>query len=423
VPLHMLNQLGPEPFGWLVPGLLEEKVVALLRSLPKALRVEFVPVPEHASRALAMLDPGQGSLYRQLAAALGRTGGVHVPVDSFRDELLPPRLLMNFAVVDEAGKVLDRARDLHALQLRRGLAAGRSFQQAAQAAWLQSGCRSWSFGDLPETFDGVHEGRRLFGHVGLLDEGAGVAVRVYATAAEAAASHERGLVRLIRLVLSKDLKPLLKELAVNVQGELAYRTLGSKEPLREAVLDRVVASVFLEGQPVLRHQAAFEQRLAACRGGIGLPAQELSRAVQAALEALVAVQARLRSCRLEAVRRDVEAQLARLVPADFIAATPASRLREFPRYLKAALHRLEKSAQDPARDQKLALEVAALESRYWQAVAGEQGALPPAGDPFRWLLEEYRVSLFAQQLKTSVPVSAKRLAEAWQERVQARARR
>jgi ATP-dependent helicase HrpA len=247
-----------------------------------------------------------------------------------------------------------------------------------------------------------------------------VAVRVYATAAEAAASHERGLTRLIRLVLSKDLKPLLKDLAVNVQGELAYRTLGSRAALREAVLDRVVASVFLEDQPVLRHQAAFEQRLASCRGGIGLPAQEVSRAAQAALEALVAVRARLRATKLEAVRRDVEAQLARLVPADFIATTPWQRLREFPRYLKAALHRLEKSAQDPARDQKLALEVAALESRYWQAVVNEQGARPPAGDAFRWLLEEYRVSLFAQQLKTAVPVSAKRLAEAWQERVQAR---
>jgi ATP-dependent helicase HrpA len=423
VPLHMLNQLGAEPFGWLVPGFLEEKVTALVRSLPKALRVNFVPVPEHAARALAMLDAGKGSLYRQLASALGRTGGVHVPLDSFRDELLPPRLLMNYVVVDESGKVLDRARDLHALQLRRGLAAGRSFAQAAQAAWLQSDCKAWSFGDLPETFDGVHEGRKLFGHVGLQDEGASVAVRVYATAAEAALRHERGLTRLIRLVLSKDLKPLLKDLAVNVQGELAYRQLGSRQPLREAVLDRIVAAVFLEGQPALRHQAAFEQRLARCRGGIGLPAQEISRSVQAGLEALVVAQARLRACKLDASRRDIEAQLARLVPAEFISVTPWQRLREFPRYLKAIAHRLEKAAQDPARDQKLALEVAALESRYWQAVASEQGAQPPATDAFRWLLEEYRVSLFAQQLKTAVPVSAKRLAEAWQERVQARSGR
>jgi ATP-dependent helicase HrpA len=423
VPLHMLNQLSAEPFGWLVPGFLEEKVTALVRSLPKALRVNFVPVPEHAARAIAMLDPGHGSLYRQLATALGRTGGVHVPLDSFRDELLPPRLLMNFAVVDEAGTVLDRARDLHALQLQRGLAAGRSFQQAAQSAWLQAGCKAWTFGDLPETFDGVHEGHKLFGHVGLLDEGASVAVRVYATAPEAAQRHERGLTRLARLVMARDLKPLLRDLAVNVQGELAYRTLGSKEPLREAVLDRVVASVFLEGQPVLRHQAAFEQRLAQCRAGIGLPAQEVSRTCQAALEALVAVQARLRACKLDAVRRDVEAHLARLVPADFISVTPWLRLREFPRYLKGVLLRLEKSAQDPARDAKLALEVGALESRYWQAVASEQGARPPAADAFRWLLEEYRVSLFAQQLKTAVPVSAKRLAEAWQERVRARSGR
>ena len=264
----------------------------------------------------------------------------------------------------------------------------------------------------------MHEGRRLFGHVGLLDEGAGVAVRVYATAAEAAASHERGLVRLIRLVLSKDLKPLLKELAVNVQGELAYRTLGSKEPLREAVLDRVVASVFLEGQPVLRYQAAFEQRLAGCRGGIGLPAQDISRSVQQTLEACAAIQSRLKDCRVPALRDDVRVQVARLLTADLLYATPWQRLKEFPRYLKAVLHRLEKAPLDPARDSKLVKELEPLESRYWQAVKDEDGTRAPAADPFRWLLEEYRVSLFAQQLKTPVPVSAKRLAEAWAARQQ-----
>ena len=134
VPLHTLNQLQTDSFGWLVPGLLAEKVTAMVRSLPKSLRVHFVPVPEHAERALQLLQPGKGSLEVQLAAALQRTGGVVVPADAFREELLPAHLRTNYAVVDEAGKVIDRSRDLRALQQRHGQSAGQTFRQLAQQA-------------------------------------------------------------------------------------------------------------------------------------------------------------------------------------------------------------------------------------------------------------------------------------------------
>jgi ATP-dependent helicase HrpA len=335
---------------------------------------------------------------------------VGVPHDAFREELLPVHLRMNFAVLDEASKVIDRSRDLKALQQRHGVDAGRNFQQLAQQALLQTGCRSWSFGALPETFDGLHDGQRLYGHVALADEGSSVGVRVYATAMEAAVSHERGLTRLIRLVLAKDLKPLLRDLAVTVQGEMTYKNL------REELLDRVVAAVFLEGRESLRTGAAFEQRLVQCKGGIGLPTQEISRSVQQTLDAWLAVKAKLKTCPLATTRSDIGVQLERLLPDAFLRSTPWSRLREFPRYLKAAVHRLEKAPQDPARDQKLAREVDVVESRYWLAVKAEKHSRPPVNDAFRWLLEEYRVSLFAQQLKTPVPVSARRLAEAWQER-------
>jgi len=130
----------------------------------------------------------------------------------------------------------------------------------------------------------------------------------------------------------------------------------------------------------------------------------------------VAVQGRLRECKQPAVMTDVTSQLSHLVPAGFLVTTPWTRLREFPRYLKAVLYRLEKAPQDPARDQKLLAEVTPLEQRYWQAVKAEKGQRPPAHDAFRWLLEEQRVSLFAQQLRTPVPISAKRLAEAWTQR-------
>ncbi|MEY4761141.1 MAG: hypothetical protein RLZZ200_997 [Pseudomonadota bacterium] len=420
VPLHTLNQLPAEAFGWLVPGLLEEKITALVRSLPKHLRVHFVPVPEHVEKILPMLDPGQGSLYLQLGKALHRTGGITVQPDAFREELLPAHLRMNYAVVDEANTVIDRSRDLRALKTKHGGSAGRNFQQLAREARLHEGCRSWSFGPLPEGFAGSLDGVTIHGHVALADEGDTVAVRVFATALEAAANHPRGVTRLIRLVLSKDLKPLLKELAVNVAGELAYKQLTKDRKLREDVLDLVVRAVFVEGQPALRDQPAFDARLATRRGGIGLPAQEMSRAVQSMLESWTAIQARLKACRVPALKTDVEQQLSRLMPPDVLRFTPWARLKEFPRYLKAVLHRLEKAPLDPARDAKLLKEVEAFEPRYWQAAGAVDATVAPVDDPFRWMLEEYRVSLFAQQLKTPVPVSAKRLADLWQERVTSR---
>ena len=426
VPLHTLNQVKPDSFSWLVPGLLAEKVAAMIRSLPKSLRVHFVPVPEYAQRALALLEPGKGSLQQQLATVLHRSVGVPVPADAFREELLPPHLRTNYALVDEAGKVIDRSRDLKALQQRHGTAAVDTFRQLAQQTLLHTGCKAWTFGALPDTFDAQHDGQRLYGFPAVVDEGASVGVRVFATAAEAAVAQRRGLVRLLRLVMAKDLKPLRKDLAINVQGELVYRGLTAHplldkdlqagRDLRDDLMDCLVAAVFLEGQPDIRTAEALQARVTTRRGGIGLPAQEISRSVQSVLESLGAAQAKLRDLKLPAVREDLQRHLSRLVPAGFVLVTPWARLREFPRYLKAVVHRLEKAPQDPARDAKLLAEANAAEERYWQAVKAERGHRPPGQDAFRWLLEEQRVSLFAQHLRTPVTVSAKRIADAWQQR-------
>jgi ATP-dependent helicase HrpA len=426
VPLHTLNQVKSDSFSWLVPGLLAEKVAAMIRSLPKSLRVHFVPVPEYAQKALALLEPGKGSLQQQLATVLHRSVGVPVPADAFREELLPPHLRTNYALVDEAGKVIDRSRDLKVLQQRHGTAAVDTFRQLAQQTLLHTGCKAWTFGALPDTFDAQHDGQRLYGFPAVVDEGASVGVRVFATAAEAAAAQRRGLVRLLRLVMAKDLKPLRKDLAVNVQGELVYRGLAAHplldkdlqagRDLRDDLMDCLVAAVFLEGQPDIRTAEALQARITTRRGGIGLPAQEISRSVQSTLESLGAAQAKLRDLKLSAVRDDLQRHLSRLVSAGFVLVTPWARLREFPRYLKAVVHRLEKAPQDPARDAKLLAEAIAAEERYWQAVKAERGHRPPGEDVFRWLLEEQRVSLFAQHLRTPVTVSAKRIADAWQQR-------
>ena len=422
VPLHVLNQLPAEPFEWLVPGLIEEKVEALVRSLPKNLRVHFVPVPEAVARALPLLERGRGSLHAQLAHALLRTGGVQVPHDAFREDLLPPHLRMNFVLIDDDDKVIARSRSLAALRDRH---AGTAQQEFAKQSELTSGARSWVFGDLPEKQEAAPGRRQQVGYPALVDEGATVGLRVFATPPEAQASHERGSARLIRLVLSRDLKPLRRDLAVNVQAEMVYKTLPAHpqlhpelvpgRDLRDDLLDRIVMTVFLEGREALRSSPAFDARIVTQRGGIGLPTQEISRTVQAALERLGRIQAALPKAGAAAAA-DIRAQLAWLVPAGFVMVTPWERLREFPRYLQAIEQRLEKLGLDARRDAKLASEIAPLESRYRERVKAERGLVAPGGDEFRWLLEEFRVSLFAQQLKTRVPVSARRLEDAWAER-------
>jgi ATP-dependent helicase HrpA len=422
IPLHILNQLPAESFEWLVPGLLDEKVAALVRSLPKNLRVHFVPVPEAVARVLPLLERGRGSLYAQLADALLRTGGVPVPRDAFRDDLLPPHLRMNFVLLDDTDKVIARSRSLAAL---RGKHAGESQQHYAKQSQLTTGARTWVFGELPERQDVAQGGRAQTGYPALVDEGDSVGLRVFATPAEARISHERGCARLIRIAMARDFKTYRRDLAVNVQGEMVYRGLGphpllnteliAGRDLRDDLLDRVVITVFLEGREPLRSGVAFDERLANLRGGIGLPAQEMSRTVQAALERLARILAALPKAAAPAAA-DIRAQLAWLAPAGFLLTTPAERLREFSRYLQAIEQRLEKLAVNPRRDAQLAAEIAPLEARYRERVRTERGQKPPGEDEFRWQLEEFRVSLFAQQLGTRAPVSARRLADAWVER-------
>jgi ATP-dependent helicase HrpA len=422
VPLQVLNQLPEEPFEWLVPGLLDEKIEALVRSLPKNLRVHFVPVPDAVSKALPLLDRGRGSLHAQLANALWRTGGVEVPRDSFREDLLPPHLRMNFLLLDDADKVIARSRSLGELRTRH---AGASQQEYAKQSQLTRGARTWVFGDLAESQEAEQGGRRQIGYTALVDEGATVGLRAFATPPEARMSHERGIARLIRLVQSRDLKPLRRDLAVNVQGEMTYKGLAAHpllnaelvagRDLRDDLLDRIVMTVFIEGQETIRTEAAFDARIAARRGGIGLPAQEISRAAQSMLERLARIQAQLPKVAPPAAA-DIRAQLAWLMPAGFLLTTPWERLKEFPRYLQAIEQRLEKVNVNPRRDAQLAAEITPLEARYRERVKAERGLKPPGEDEFRWLLEELRVSLFAQQLGTRTRVSARRLEEAWAER-------
>jgi ATP-dependent helicase HrpA len=332
---------------------------------------------------------------------------------------------MNFLLLDDAGEVMARSRSLAALQSQH---AGKAQQHYARQSTLTTGARRWEFGDLPERIDATPGGRRQLGYPALVDEGDSVGVRVFATPPEARSSHQRGCARLIRLALSREFKSLRRDLPVNVQGELVYRGLAAHpqldpdllagRDLRDDLLDRVAMTVFLEGHEPLRSAAAFDTRIDAHRGAIAAAGQEIARTVQMSLERVGRIQAALVRAPA-ATGADARAQLAWLVPAGFLQVTPWERLQEFTRYLQALEQRLEKAGRDPRRDAQLAAQIAPLEARYRELVRVERGLRPPGEDPYRWLLEEFRVSLFAQQLRTRVTVSARRLEDAWIERERA----
>lgn len=424
IPLHLLNQLEPESFRWLVPGLLREKLIALIKSLPKTWRIHFVPVPDYVDRILPMLDFGRGDLLTAISLALRKVGGHSVPVNAFREDMLPVHLRMNFTVVDEYNKVIDRSRELSVLKSRRSGEARQNFSAIARQVYLYTGCKDWSFGDLPQHFEGHHDGVMIYGFPAMVDEGDSVGIRVFDTHDEAANKHPLGLARLFRLCLAKELKYIKKNLIIDVQAERLYRQISAHpflyadlkqdRDLREDVLDRLMGALFLEGKPDIRNAVEFQERLKTYQGELVLKADEMSRTSTILLQSLGEIQNRLKTARCVALP-DIKEQLELLIYSGFWVTTPYMQIKEIPRYLKAALNRLEKSAQDPQRDQKLYQELQPFLKWYWSAIKDSKGKIMPECQNFRWMLEEFRVSLFAQTLKTPYPVSSKRLEEAWKQ--------
>ncbi|QSA99042.1 ATP-dependent RNA helicase HrpA [Methylococcus sp. EFPC2] len=421
VPLHVLNQLKPEPFQWLVPGLLREKLVALIKNLPKQTRKHFVPAPDFADKVLPQLDYRQGKLTEQMSASLRRMVGFAVPQAEWSEEGIPLHLRMNFALVDDSGVVLARSRTLSELKQVHAQAAVSNFAELAKEELSMSGCRDWQFGELPERYQSAD----IQGFPALFDEGETVGLRVFDTPEAAAASQEQGLVRLFRLAMAKELKYLRKNLPLGAPAELAYRQLAAHSflypelkpgrDLREDLLDRLMAALYLDNQPDIRTREAFERRLSEGRGDIVGLGNTAARLMDDILILHADLNRKLKGLNSPA-GEDMRSQLGHLIYAGFVAITPYPRLKEIPRYLKALQFRLDKALQDANRDARLYAELAPHNTNYWTSVKQGKSVSTPERDDFRWMLEEFRVSLFAQSLKTPYPVSAKRLDEAWRKR-------
>jgi ATP-dependent helicase HrpA len=417
IPVAALNQLQPEPFEWLVPGLVEEKVSTLIRALPKQLRKNFVPAPDFARAVLEAVTPRDGSLAEAVRDQLQRMTGVSIPVDAWDDVEFPDHLRMNFRAVDADGRFLDQDRNLVTLQRRLANESAQSFNQAADGGYERSGLKLWQVGELPDHVAFEQGGVTLYGYPALVDEGASVALRLQDTPEAASQAHRGGVRRLLMLALPDQAKEVRNKRPGLDRLTLLYGGVGSGDELRSDLQAAVFDQVFLS-ELVPRDPDTFERLRDAHRGELIDAADALIETLTGILERHHALRKRLneRAPLAEmAARQDIDEQLTRLIYPGFITLTPSDRLSELPRYLDGIQRRLDRLSRDPQRDEPLRRRVRQWVDAWEQRCAHQQrkGIKDDALEHFRWLLEEYRVSVFAQELGTREKVSDKRLAEAW----------
>ncbi len=419
VPVALLNQVPAARCEWLVPGLLKEKVRALAKSLPQRLRHKLGPLDEFAEDFVRAISPSDMPLATALARWIRAELNLEVPVDAFRLDSAPPHLSMNFRVIDEHGRQLALGRNL--VELKRELAEQTQAalrDDAPAVTGRESGVRhtAWTFGDLEEIMEIRRDGQTLVGYPALVDAGEGVTLQAFDSPERAREIHRGGVRRLLAIAFRERLREIEKQVAKDNALNLGFAQVAGDVALKEEIVAAALDRTFLADSAPMR-QSDFARRVDEGRSRLNLIAHEIVRTIGAILAEHAQVQKRLAAAAKASAPAadDVREQCRRLLHPHFISQTPWPRLQHFARYLKAAALRLDKLRADPARDARLAAEIAPLVSA-WQreyAARAKVGALSPEFDQFRWLLEELRVSLFAQELKTPVPVSAKRLTKLW----------
>jgi ATP-dependent helicase HrpA len=405
IPLALLNQVPVHRAEWLVPGLLKEKVRALAKAMPQRLRHKLGALDDFAEAFRAAVAPSDTPLAGALSRHIRDELNLELPVDALRTDAAPAHLRMNFRVVDDQGRQRAMGRDLAQIKRELGEETKALLQEEAP---LDEGSRyaGWTMGDLPEIMEIRRGGRTLIGYPALVDREDAVTLQVFDSPEDARAAHANGVRRLLRLAFRDRLRDLERAL----ERDMALAPL--KAQIVQAALDRTFLA---ESLPMA--QADFARRVAEGRSRFNLIAQEISRAAAGIQTERASLEKKLAAAEKafpQAVG-DIRLQLGRLLAPGWLARTPWERLQHLPRYLKAAALRLEKLRADPQRDLRLSTELGALEQPYRRLVAARsrQGALSAELEQFGWLLEELRVSLYAQELRTPVPVSTKRLARLW----------
>jgi ATP-dependent helicase HrpA len=449
VPLFSLNQVSSDRCEWLVPGMLKEKIHLLIKSLPQKIRRHCVPLPNYAAGFCERKEFGTGNFLDAVIADIREQTGLLCLTTDFKFETLPVHLTMNFKVVDEHGRQLEMGRNLATLRAEFGGQARESFQRIANAEKLslldsskttnavpepraggnpakaftttkpavtiqQENLTAWTFDSLPELLE-VQQGKQtLIGYPALVDKVTHCHIEVFDDPDEAAKIHRIGLRLLFALQLKEQVKFLEKNIPGLQQMGMQFMSLGSQEELREQIVQVALESAFLQN-PLPTNSGEFNQRRDQGKARLNLLANEIARLAAQILAEFYSLPKKLQALKAHKdAASDMQNQLQMLVSKRFIAEHDFSQLAHFPRYLKAITVRMDKLRADPERDKKLMADWNSV-AQPWQRAPRRSG---PDADPklveFRWLLEELRVSLYAQELRTPMPVSAKRLQKVWE---------
>ncbi len=418
VPLHLLNTLEETPADWLVPGLIRDKVAAYLKALPKNLRRNLFPLPEQVTAFLTEGDAAK-PFTEALAHFVRSRAGQPVSPTVWDGADIPAHLKMNFRVIDDAGRELASGRDLAALKQQLGQAAQLTFGDVGkkETGIERDNIKLWDFGDLPGQIAFTRNGRKLTGYPALVDERESVSIRLFDVKQAADAAMRLGVTRLMRLALKEQMKQLEKNLRGFEQAAMQLRSVAGVDDMREDVIAAITDRAFIGEDALPRTQKDFEAQIKRARTRLPAVNEGACRLLAAIGTDYHLVSLALGGAKgvLARPAADIKAQLSRLIYKGFFSRTPWEQLTHLPRYLQAMQRRLEKYARDPARDAKHATSIAEWWQRYEDAFDKQQkaGAVDERLPDMRWQLEELRVSLYAQELKTPYPVSYKRLEKFW----------
>lgn len=418
VPLTVLNRLHAPSLEWLVPGMLREKIQLLIKALPKQIRRICVPVPDFITKFLESNPDRQAAIIPQLAHFIAKSAGdmrilEQIDQDAWAAQELPEHCYLNLRIVDDGGQELAGGRKLHELQQQLGQAAAVTFRDNTQE-FERDNVTAWDIGTLPESIKFARGKQQLTGYLGLQKEKDGrIALRLFDTTEAAEQAHRQGVIELMKLQLKEQVKDLNKGIQGFTQAAMLLKHINAdtlRDDLTQAVCDRA----FIGEDDLPRNEKAFKEQIKRARSRLPAVKEALSRYLQETAAAYAELNGKLGKHPLTHLMRQ---RLQTLLAAGFATRTPWAQWPRLPIYLKAMTLRLEKYSGNPARDAAREADIQELE-QMWQEKTDsliKQGL--PISDGlagFKWMIEELRVSLFAQELKTPYPVSVKRLLKVWE---------
>ncbi|HFC7666634.1 TPA: DUF3418 domain-containing protein [Neisseria meningitidis] len=418
LPLTVLNRISPAALEWLVPGMLREKIQLLIKALPKQIRRICVPVPDFITQFLSQNPDRNAPILPQLAQAIAKTAGdirilEQINQDEWAAFRLPEHCYFNLRIIDDGGQELAGGRKLHELQQQLGQAAAVTFRDNTQE-FERDNVTTWDIGTLPESIKFARGKQQLTGYLGLQKEKDGrIALRLFDTTEAAEQAHRQGVIELMKLQLKEQVKDLNKGIQGFTQAAMLLKHINAdtlRDDLTQAVCDRA----FIGEDELPRNEKAFKEQIKRARSRLPAVKEALSRYLQETAAAYAELNGKLGKHPLTHLLR---LRLQTLLAPGFATRTPWAQWPRLPIYLKAMTLRLEKYSSNPARDAAREADIQELE-QMWQEKTDsliKQGL--PISDglaAFKWMIEELRVSLFAQELKTPYPVSVKRLLKEWE---------